>query len=299
MEKARMLIFDANSILRRAYHALPPLSLKTGELVNGVYGFLLVFFKVIKELTPDYLFACFDFPAKTFRHKEFQEYKAKRIPTPKELASQIPILKEILKAFEVKILEKEGYEADDIIGTICRKFPEIEKIVLSGDKDLLQLVNQNTKVYFLKTGIKEKILYDEEKVKEKYQGLTPMQLIDFKALAGDLSDNIPGVKGIGEKTALHLLKEFHSLEGIYQNLEKLNSKLKDLLLSQKEKAFLSRNLVKIQENVPIDIDLPKVNWRKFQEEKVIEIFQKLGFKSLIKRLPELKKDSKIKQEKLF
>ncbi len=299
MKEKKLLIFDANSILHRAYHALPSLSTKRGEFVNGVYGFLLVFFKVIKEFQPDALVACFDFPAKTFRHKEFKDYKATRPPTPKELASQIPILKEVLKAFLVKIIEKEGYEADDLVGTICQQLPNLEKIVISGDKDLLQLVNPHTKVYLLKTGIKEKILYDEQMVKEKYQGLTPLQLVDLKALVGDPSDNIPGVFGIGEKTAINLIKKFNNIEGIYENLEKLSLKLKKLLLDQKEKAFLSKNLAKINKNVPLKISFQENSWPNFQEEKVVEIFKRLGFKSLIKRLPELKKEIKIKQGKLF
>ena len=191
METKRLIIIDSNSIIHRAYHALPRLTTKKGELVNAVYGFLLVFFKAIREFQPDYIAACFDFPGPTFRHKKFKEYKAKRPPTPKDLVSQIPKVKEILDAFSVLIFEKEGFEADDIIGTISclvsRKqvLPEIETIILSGDLDILQLVDSKTKVYTLRKGVKDVVLYDENLVKEKFQGLTPEQILDFKALRGD------------------------------------------------------------------------------------------------------------------
>ena len=209
-EKKRLIIIDSNSIIHRAFHALPLLTTKNGELVNAVYGFLLVFFKAIREFQPDYIAACFDFPGPTFRHKKYKEYKAKRPPTPKELYQQIPKIKEILKDFNVPIFEKEGFEADDIIGTLAAFSTKkviaspIETIILSGDTDILQLVNPQTKVYVLKKGVKDIVLYDENLVKEKFQGLTPEQILDFKALRGDPSDNIPGVTGVGEKIAIDL-----------------------------------------------------------------------------------------------
>jgi len=162
----RLLILDANSILHRVYHALPPLTTKKGELVNAIYGFLLVLFRVIKEFKPDYICACFDFPAKTFRHEKFKEYKAQRPPCPKDLASQIPKLKEILNAFKIPFFEKEGYEADDLIGTIVSKCQGLEKIIVSGDLDNLQLVSKETKVFVL-SGVKKSILYDEKEVEKK------------------------------------------------------------------------------------------------------------------------------------
>ena len=246
-EKKKLIIIDSNSIIHRAYHALPPLTTKKEELVNAVYGFLLVFFKAIREFQPDFIAATFDFPAPTFRHKKYKEYKAKRPPAPEELYQQIPKVKEVLEAFNVPIFEKEGFEADDIIGTIAHLapkrqiIPEVETIILSGDLDVLQLINPKTKIYSLRKGVKDIVLYDENLVKEKFQGLTPQQLLDFKALKGDPSDNIPGVTGIGEKTAIELIKEFGSLENLYQNLEKLKPKLKESLLLQKEQAFLVRS----------------------------------------------------------
>ncbi|MDI6592032.1 MAG: 5'-3' exonuclease H3TH domain-containing protein, partial [Patescibacteria group bacterium] len=282
--------------------ALPPLTTKKGELVNAIYGFLLVFFKAIKDFQPDFIAACFDFPAPTFRHKKYKEYKAKRPPAPEELYQQIPKVKEILKAFKVPIFEKEGFEADDLIGTIAKAapkkqvLPELETIILSGDLDILQLVNSKTKVYSLRKGVRDTILYDEELVREKYQGLNSNQLDDFKALCGDPSDNIPGVSGIGAKSAIDLLKEFGTVENLYKELtentektKKLKPKIKELLLQQKEQAFLSKSLAEIKKNVPIDFNLKDCQFKEYNEEKVIQLLRNFEFYSLIERLPKIKK----------
>ena len=290
--KKRLLIIDANSVIHRAYHALPRLTTEKGELVNAIYGFLLVFFKAIKEFQPDYIVATFDFPAPTFRHKKFKEYKITRPPAPEELYQQIPKVKEVLKSFDVPVFEKEGFEADDLIGTIAhlspkrQVVPEIETIILTGDLDTLQLVDWYTKVYALSRGVKEAVLYDRGKVQQRY-GILPKQLTDFKALKGDPSDNIPGVPGIGEKTAIELIKEFGSLENLYQNLAKLKPKLKESLLFQKEQAFLSKELAEIKTNVPIDFNLKKCQWREYDKEKIIQILKELEFESLIKKLPQI------------
>jgi len=304
MERKKLIIIDCNSIIHRAYHALPPLTTKKGELVNAIYGFLLVFFKAIKDFQPDFITACFDFPAPTFRHKKYKEYKAKRPPAPEELYQQIPKVKEVLKSFNVPIFEKEGFEADDIIGTIAhlapkrQVLPKIETIILSGDLDTLQLINPKTKVYSLRKGVKDIILYDQDLVKEKYKGLTPGQLLDFKALKGDPSDNIPGVTGIGEKTAIELIKKFGSLENLYSALSQrplpkavlisVNQRLRAKLEEQKEQAFLSKTLVETKKNVPIDFSLKKCQWGKYDKEKITKILSNLEFYSLIKRLPEPK-----------
>jgi DNA polymerase-1 len=296
MEK--FLILDSNSILHRAFHALPPLTTKKGELVNAVYGFLLVFFKAIREFQPNYVAACFDFPALTFRHKEYKEYKAKRPKMPEDLSFQIPKVKEVLKAFNVPVLEKEGFEAEDLIGAISKKFlqqkPFSEIVILSGDSDTLQLVEGRIKVFLLKRGVKENILYNEERIRETY-GLSPSQLIDFKALKGDISDNIPGLKGIGEKTALSLVKKFGNIENLYRELEKktegeLNLKIKDLLIAQKERAFLNKNLVRIKKEIPLDLDLDRFRFGNYNKIEISKLFEKWGFKSLIKRIPEKDKN---------
>jgi DNA polymerase-1 len=321
-EKKRLLIIDSNSIIHRAYHALPRLTTKKGELVNAVYGFLLVFLKAIKDFQPDYIAAAFDFPAPTFRHEKYKEYKAKRPKVPEELYQQIPKVKEVLEAFNVPIFEKERFEADDIIGTISRLAPEkqvlpkIETIILSGDSDVLQLVNSQTKAYTLRKGVKDIVLYDENLVKEKFQGLTPKQILDFKALRGDASDNIPGVTGIGEKTALSLLLKFESLENIYKELEEnsekvksIKPKLKEILLKYKKQAFLSKFLAQINKNIPLDFNLGKCRWSKYSKENATKILKDLEFNSLIVRLPEIliyqsdiKKEEEIKKSenlKLF
>ena len=291
MKKKKLIIIDSNSVIHRAFHALPPLTTKSGELVNAVYGFLLVFFKAIKEFQPDYIAACFDFPAPTFRHKKYKEYKAKRPKAPPGLYEQIPIVKEVLAAFSVQVFEKQGFEGDDIIGTIAvlapqkQAFPELETIILSGDTDNLQLINSRTKVYALRKGVKDTLLYDENLVKEKYQGLKPEQLLDFRALRGDPSDNIPGVPGIGEKTATCLLLEFGSLEAIYDNLSLISSKIREKLIQNKEQAFFSKELAQIYKNVPLDFVLEKCRWGSYDRESAQKLLEKFEFYSLIPRLP--------------
>lgn len=296
--KKRFIIIDGNSVLHRAYHALPPLTTKKGELVNAVYGFLLVFFKAIKEFQPDFIAATFDLPSPTFRHIKFKAYKATRPKTPEELLRQLTKIKEVLRVFNISIFEKKGIEADDVIGVLAklaqgqRIFPIVETIILSGDLDTLQLVNPQTKVYTLRKGVKDTILYDENKVSERYGGLTPSQLPDFKALKGDPSDNIPGVMGIGEKTAIYLIKEFGSLENLYQELErkteranKLKTKTREVLLQFKEQAFLSKMLAVIRINEQIDFNLQECQWKEYDRKKIIKLFKELEFHSLINRLP--------------
>lgn len=305
-KKKRLLIMDGNALVHRSYHALPPLTTKKGELINAIYGFLLVFFKTIKELQPDFIAATFDLPFPTFRHQKFKAYKATRPKTPEELYQQIPKLKEILQAFNIPIFEKKGFEADDLIGAIAKlarqkqAFPKVETIILTGDLDTLQLINPQTKVSTFKKGIKESILYDEEKVRERYQGLTPKQLPDFKALKGDPSDNIPGVPGVGEKTAITLLKEFGSLENLYQYIEQIkiprkpaskkeefrvNPRLLAVLKDYKEQAFFSKMLATIQKDVPIEFKLEGCRWQDYDRKKAKQILKNLEFHSLLSRLP--------------
>ncbi len=290
MDKKTLVIFDGNALVHRAYHALPALSSKSGELTNAVYGFFLVFLKAIKDFKPDYVVAAFDLPGPSFRHVKYKLYKANRIKAPDELYEQIPKIKEILKDFNVKIFEKPGFEADDIIGTISKTapkkqiYPEMETIIVSGDADVLQLVDKNTKAYLLRKGVKDIVLYDEEKVKEKYGGLSPEQLIDYKALRGDPSDNIPGVFGIGEKTAVELLKKFNSLDLLYKELGEVNEPIRKKLADYKEQAYVSQMLAEIKKDVPVDFDLEKCAWGDYDKEKIKEVFEKYNFKSLIPRL---------------
>jgi DNA polymerase-1 len=297
MEKKKNNVFvviDSNAVIHRAFHALPPLKKENGEVVNAVYGFLLVLFKILKELNPECLAACFDLPEPTFRKQAFEQYKAKRKKAPDELYAQIPMVKDVLKVFNVPIFEYAGYEADDVIGTLTNsKTPGAAKnagnIIVSGDLDTLQLVDKNTKVYFLARGVKETVFYDEEKTRERFDGLSPNQIIDFKALRGDASDNIPGVKGIGEKTAIELLKQYGNLENIYKEAEKANSKIKESvkekLNSDKKNAFLSYDLGKIDRNVPLKIDMSAACWGGYDEKKVLHLLAEFGFKSLMNKLP--------------
>jgi len=303
----RLLVIDSNALLHRAFHALPPLTTKKGEQTGAIYGFLLILFRAIKDIRPDFIVATFDTPAPTFRHKEFKEYKATRPKVPEELSQQIPKAKEILEVFKIPIFAKDGFEADDLIGTISKfvsmkeRVPKIETVILSGDLDVLQLVNSHTKAYMFKRGVKETIMYDTKTVKERY-GITPEQLTDLKALKGDPSDNIPGVPGVGEKTASKIIQEFGSLEHLYQALEKedklpkwLTPKLKEALLKAKEQAFLSKKLNQIKKDAPIDFNLEKCQWKDYDKEEVVQIFKALDFNTLIKRLPELEGKSQDQQ----
>jgi len=293
-ENKKFLIIDGNALVHRAYHALPPLTTKRGEVVNAVYGFLLVFLKALKDIKPDYVAATFDLAGPTFRHKQFKEYKAKRVKAPDELYQQLPRVKEILTAFDVPIYEKEGFEADDVIGTLTVKAPAgVESVILSGDLDNLQLVNEKTKVYTLRKGIKDTILYDVDEAKKRYDGLLPEQLQDYRGLRGDASDNIPGVSGIGEKTAIELLKTFGSLDNLYKEIEKGTKKaagIKPSLLQKlkdnKEQALLSQDLAKIHCDVPIDFKLADCEFGRFDLETTKRALAKYEFNTLIQKLPE-------------
>jgi len=297
----KLLILDSNSILHRAFHALPPLTTKKEELVNAIYGFLLVLFKLIRELQPDYIAACFDFPAPTFRHKKFREYKAKRPPLPSDLASQIPKVKEVLESLSIPFFEKEGFEADDLISTISKKAKnqKISSIyIVSGDSDTLQLIDKNTKVYVLGKGIKEPLIYAQKNFLEKFE-ISPEQLIDFKALVGDPSDNIPGVKDIGKKTAVKLLQKYGNIKNLYDKIEEeKNIRLKEILTREKEKVFFSKDLVRLNESIPIEFDLKKCQFGNFNEKELEEIFKKYEFYSLLKRIPEITSEIK-NTKKLF
>jgi len=298
----RIIITDSNSIIHRAFHALPPLTTKDGELVSVVYGFFSAFLKAVQDFNPDFIATCFDLPSPTFRHKKFKEYKANRTPTPKELYQQIPIVKKLLKILKVPVFERKGFEADDLIGTIGelvkKHNSEIEVVVLSGDLDLLQLVDKNISVYILKKGKDNSLLYNKELVREKYSGLFPSQLVDFRALRGDPSDNIPGVSGIGEKTAIKLLNQFQNIENLYNCLEAgkdvgVNGKMKKKLIQQKKKAFLSQYLARIKKDIPIKIDYKNLEWGDYDEENFANSLDELGFKSLVKRFQKMQEKNKL------
>jgi len=288
----KFVIIDGNALFHRAYHALPPLKTKKGKVVNAVYGFTSILFKVIQELTPDYLAVSFDLPGPTFRNLEYKDYKAKRVKPPQELYDQIPLIKELVSILNIPIYEKKGFEADDIIGTIIEKIKnkkqEIKSFIVTGDLDVLQLVDDNVNIYTFKKGIKDFFVYNKFEINKRY-GLKPNQIIDFKGLKGDPSDNIPGVPAIGEKTAINLLKEFKSLKELYGNLESsnLNIKIKARLLEYKEQAFFSQYLATIKLDVPIDFDLEKSKWGGYNKNNVINFLEDLNFNTLINRFSQL------------
>ncbi|HFC76607.1 MAG TPA: DNA polymerase I, partial [Candidatus Moranbacteria bacterium] len=289
-EKEKLVIIDGNAIIHRSYHALPPFTTKKGELVNAVYGFTSTLLTVIDKFKPKYIVATFDLKAPTFRHKKFKDYKATRVKGPDELYAQISRVKEIVQAFGIPIYEKENFEADDVIGTIAQQVNEnsknkksnLEMIIVTGDLDTLQLIKPNVKVYTMSRGINKAVLYDEQAVRERYT-LTPEQLKDFKGLRGDTSDNIPGVKGIGEKGAINLLTKYKTLEGVYQNINEIKGALKEKLETDKAQAFLSKDLGIIKTDVPIKFNLSKCKTIDFDQNKLLTLFRELGFHSLIKR----------------
>lgn len=303
MEKSKkskkLLLIDGNAIIHRAYHALPPLTTKKGELVNAVYGFASTLLKALDEFKPDYVAASFDLAGPTFRHKEYKEYKAQREKAPDELYAQIPRVKELVRAFDIPIYEKEGFEADDVIGTLVDKAEkageEIETVIVTGDLDALQLVSGRTKTYAMRRGLSDSVLYDEAAVFGRY-GLKPEQLVDFKGLRGDPSDNIPGVKGIGEKTAAKLLQDYGTLEGVYEHLGEIKGATKDKLEKGKTDALQSKWLARIVRDVPLDFDFEKARFGSLDRKKIIGLFQDLNFYSLAKRLPGNDTDALIEKE---
>jgi DNA polymerase-1 len=294
-QKHRLVLLDTHAILHRAYHALPDFSSSKGEPTGALYGLISMLVKIIGELEPDYIVAAFDLPGPTFRHTAFKEYKAQRKEADDALVSQLIRSRDVLDALGVARYEHEGYEADDVIGTIVeemKKHPEVEVIIASGDMDTLQLVDDRVKAYTLRKGLTDTILYDAEKVKIRY-GFGPEHIPDFKGLRGDPSDNIPGVRGVGEKTATALISAFGSLEDVYKALKSDPAKLAEegvkggmleKLKEQEEQAFFSKELAIIRRDAPINFALPPM-WRESVEvKKVLDMIAQFEFRSLIPRL---------------
>src|SRR3989339_81510 len=291
----KLVIIDSNALLHRAWHAIPPLKTKDGLMVNAVFGYTSLLLNILRELKPEYIIASFDIAGKTFRHEQYKDYKAQRIKQADEFYEQFPLSKEVLTAFNIPILTKAGFEADDIIGTISQeayqKYKDLEIIIITGDLDALQLVNDRVKVLTLKRGFNDTVTYDLAAVKKRYD-LKPEQLIDLKAIQGDTSDNIKGVKGIGEKGAAELIKKFGSLDNLYKKIDSadIKEKTKQLLLDQKQQAYDSRTLVTIVRNVPLDWTLEEARFSQFDSEDVYKVFQKLEFKSLLNKIPHNQSD---------
>lgn len=283
----RIVIIDGNSLINRAYYAMQrPMITSDGTYTQGIYGFINMLTKIINDYEPEYMAVAWDLKAPTFRHKEYKDYKAGRQKMPIELAMQLPIMKEILDAMHIPNLELEGFEADDIIGTIARRSEAngLEPFIITGDKDALQLATDVTKVIITRKGISEFDIYNSDKMEEVY-GLTPAQFIDLKGLMGDQSDNIPGIPGVGEKTGIKLLKQFGSVENLVENTEEIDSpKLREKVEDNAQLALMSKRLATIITDVPIDVELDTLKKRDIDKDKLIDIYSRLEFNSFLKKL---------------
>ncbi|OQA21813.1 MAG: DNA polymerase I [Actinobacteria bacterium ADurb.Bin346] len=290
-EKRKVLLVDSNNIAYRAFYALPPtIATSTGTMTNAVYGFTAMILKIIGEQKPDAVVCAFDSRGPTFRHELFEEYKAQRKKMPAELSGQMQLIREVMTALNISTIEIPGFEADDIIATISGKTASLfyDTIILSGDKDILQLVSENVKVISMKKGISDTVLYDIRGVVEKF-GVEPPQIKDLLALMGDASDNIPGVQGIGPKTALELISQFGNVESIYKNIDKIkNEKLKNLLSSKEESARKSKSLTELNDGLEIDIEMiAGLKIKDFDYKKVEDVFDSLEFNTLKKRVKDI------------
>ncbi len=276
----KLLFVDGNSIANRAFYALPFLSNHLGKPSGAVFGFANILLKILQEEKPSHVVVAFDHARKTFRNEIYSEYKMQRKPTPEELKVQFPIIKEMLDVMGIKYIEQEGIEADDIIGTLTKKFVG-EKIILSGDRDLLQLIDKNTCVWLTKKGVSDVDKVNPQRLKEIFN-LEPYQIIELKGLMGDTSDNIPGVKGIGEKTALTLLESYSNITNIYENIENIKGKVKEKLIDGKEMAFTSKTLATINRECNIDLNKDDCQYKFPFDEKVYNFFTEWDFSSLVK-----------------
>jgi DNA polymerase I len=293
MAERIVLLIDGHSLVYRGFYALQelgrPFTNAKGELTTGVYAFTSMLLKALEDLKPQYAAAAFDMSRPTFRLNDFAEYKGTRTAAPPGMRDQVVWSRRVLEAMQIPLFEVAGYEADDVIGALSVKAVEqgVNAIILSGDNDLLQLVNPHVKVLTSRRGITDTILYDEARVIDKYGGLRPDQVPDFKAIRGDTTDNIPGVAGIGDKGASKLLLEFGSVQALYDNLDKIPSKQRDLLQPLRDQVLLARKLTTIVTDLPVELDLEKARLRDLRRPEVIGIFQELSFKSLIDRIPKL------------
>lgn len=290
LKKEKLVILDGNSLIYRAFFAMPDMTNSEGIHTNALYGFISMIFKIKKEFNPDYIIAAFDKKAPTFRHLQYDEYKAGRKKMPQELVQQLPYLKKFLELYGIKSFEMDGYEADDLIGTLSvyAESQDMEVFVVTGDRDALQLATDNVKVVINKKGITDTVIYDRDRI-IKDLGVTPKEFIDVKGLMGDKSDNIKGVPGIGEKTAYKLVQEYKSIENVLQNIDKLKgNKLKENLTEYSEQAIFSKKLATIVTEVPVELEIGDVKPNmKIDLDGVEKLFAQLQLKTLYKRIPEL------------
>ena len=289
-KKEKLFLIDGNSYCYRAFYAIKELRNSKGKPTNAVYGFILMLKKLLEKEKPAYLAVAFDLKGPTFRHKQFEDYKAHRKPMPDDLVSQMGLIKETISGYNIPIFEKQGFEADDILATIAKNISQqgIDVYIVTGDKDMLQIVDKNIKVY---STHKDGLIYDNEMVRERFSGLGPENITDFIALSGDATDNIPGVRGIGEKTAIELIKEFGSLDNIYKNLDKIKSEPRRKMLSEQEdSARMSKELAMVDLNVPIEIDIADMRVKGPDSGKLLVIFKELEFKNFARDIASCNSD---------
>ncbi|MFA7191210.1 MAG: 5'-3' exonuclease H3TH domain-containing protein, partial [Dehalococcoidales bacterium] len=289
MASKKLVIFDGNALIHRAYHALPPLTDRSGEVVNAVYGFTSMLLKVLREIDPEYAAVAFDKKAPTFRHKLSDDYKANRPETPQDLAPQFDKVRQLVKAFNLPLFEMDGFEADDILGTLSTQAEKsgVEVVIVTGDADAMQLVRPGVRVLYPKPGrqFSDTILYGEEEVEGKF-GVKPNLVADYKALVGDVSDNIKGVPGIGPKIAVKLLKNYGGIEEIYRNIDQVEpERIRKLLVDNEETSRQSKVLAEIVSDMPLELDLEACRISQYDRSRVIDLFQQLAFSSLISKLP--------------
>src|SRR5258705_429672 len=281
------MLLDGNGLIYRGYFALPPLTTSKGELVNAVFGFCSIVLRGIQDLKPDYVAVAFDLQGPTFRHEQYAEYKATRQRMPDDLRDQFPKVREVVKALRIPVYELPGYEADDVIGTIVVDAEKrgLDTTIVTGDLDMLQLVSDRTRLMTTRSGVENTILYDPARIRERYD-LVPGQMIDYKALKGDPTDNIPGVPGVGEKTAAKLIREFGTLEALYERIDEVKpDKLREKLIENRGAVFLGKDLTTIVRDLPVDFDLESARLGDYDRETVIRLFREYEFRSLIERLP--------------
>ena len=295
---SKLLIVDGHAVIHRAYHSIPPLDIN-GQPVNALYGFYSMLLSAISQINPKYLIVCLDSPGPTFRQSEFVGYRAKRKAPDRDLISQLPLLAETLDQSKIHTFAMGGYEADDLIGTVAKKLAKKkfidEIIIITGDKDLMQLVTKKVHLLMPLRGLSETKLFKSADVYEKLN-VKPKQVIDLKALMGDMSDNYPGVAGVGPKAATDLLSQYQDLDNIYSHLDEIKPNLKEKLIKEKDNAYLSQKLATIINNIPLDISLAQAKWRPEIIYNLKNMFKSYNFKSLISRLDQ---DTKPQQSSLF
>ena len=295
---SKLLIVDGHAVIHRAYHSIPPLDVN-GQPVNALYGFYSMLLSAISQINPKYLIVCLDSPGPTFRQSEFVGYRAKRKAPDHDLISQLPLLAETLEQSKIHTFAMGGYEADDLIGTVAKQIAKKkfidEIIIITGDKDLMQLVTKKVHLLMPLRGLSETKLFKPEDVYEKLN-VKPKQVIDLKALMGDMSDCYPGVAGIGPKAATDLLSQYQNLDNIYSHIEEIKPSIKDKLTKEKDNAYLSKKLATIIDNIPLNINLSQAKWRPEIIYSLKNMFKSYNFKSLISRLDQ---ETKPKQSSLF